>query len=527
MEGPFLIKKLLISSLTSTVLLSTVAVDPKAYADDYDQAIEENQNTISESEDRVHNLENTISTLNAKEENAEEELGKLEQLINSNETKIKDTLNRLEAAHEEMTVLQEEIAELNVIIEKRTEQLEQQARKIQVNGNPVNYIEFIIEAESLTDVIGRLDIVSNLISSNRKLVRAQVRDMEAVVEKEERTEQTILQQNALAAELEITSENLDQQRLEKEVLIAQIASERATAQSERDHFLNQRAQAEQAVAQLLTAREEAAQAAREAEVQRRAQQEADERAAEAELALSSSEAEETGVAANADVSNSNEELVSTSSTNASSSESATSPSQTTPASQSTSGSGGSSGSTASETSTNAGESSQASNSNSSSAQSSESTPATESSTNQSSSSAGGNAPAAPKPTPAPAPAPAPSTGTSWANLSPHATRLLGTRYVFGGSTASGLDCSGFTSLVFRQVGISLPRSAAAQYASAQKVSNPQPGDLVFFAEGSRVSHVGIYTGGGQFIGSQTSTGVAYASATTGYWGARLVGYGRY
>lgn len=540
-----MIKKLIVSSLTSTVLLSTLAVAPNVDADEFDQAIEENRNTINESEERVHTLEDTISTLREKVLNAEEELGKLEQKIDSNEAKIKETVNRLEEAHTEMTLVQEEIAELNLIIEKRTDQLEQQARKIQVNGQPVNYIEFIIEAESLTDIIGRLDIVSNLISSNRKLVRAQIRDMEAVVEKEERTEQTIVQQNALAAELEVTAENLEEQHLEKEVLIAQIASERATAQSERDYFLAQRAQAEQAVAQLLTAREEAAQAAREAEEQRRIQQLEEERAAEAERALSVTESSEPPEESNQSASES-DELSTSSSTasetqsNASSSSNAQqtssansnatagSESQSTPAASVSSGSSSSSesaGSTASESSSNTGSSAQASSSSASSAQSSENA------TSQSSSSASESTPSESNtstPKPAPAPTPAPNTGTSWSSLSPHATRLLGTPYLYGGSTASGLDCSGFTSLVFRQVGISLPRTAAGQYASAQKVSNPQPGDLVFFSEGgSRVTHVGIYTGGGQFIGSQTSTGVAYTSATTGYWGSRLVGYGRY
>lgn len=509
-----MIKKLLISSLTSTILVSGLAVAPAAHADDYDQAIEENLNTINESEERVHTLEHTISALQDQVENAEESLGKLEEEINLNESKIKAAVSRLEEAHAEMTVLQEEIAELNEIIEKRTDHLKDQARKIQVNGNPVNYIEFIIEAESLTDVIGRLDIVSNLVSSNRKLVRAQIRDMEAVVEKEERTEQTIVQQNALAAELEAISENLDQQRLEKEVLIAQIASERATAQSQRDHFLAERADAEQAVIQLLTAREEAEQAAREAEEQRRVQQIEQQRAAEAELALSSSEEE------NMQVSSTETESVSSSSITSQQTSSSNETSSTVSAEA-----GGANNSNSSSTASSGNHSSNESSSTASSTtQPSGGSSNSSSSSSQNGSSSSDSAPSATSPA---APQPAPSTGTSWASLSPHATRLIGTPYSFGGTTASGLDCSGFTSLVFRQVGISLPRTAAGQYASAQKVSNPQPGDLVFFAESGRVSHVGIYTGGGQFIGSQTSTGVAYASATTGYWGARLVGYGRY
>lgn len=78
-----------------------------------------------------------------------------------------------------------------------------------------------------------------------------------------------------------------------------------------------------------------------------------------------------------------------------------------------------------------------------------------------------------------------------------AERYLGVPYVWGGTTPSGFDCSGFTSYVFRQVGINLPRTAAAQQSALTPVSNPQPGDLVFF--GSPAYHVGIYLGNGMEI----------------------------
>lgn len=78
-----------------------------------------------------------------------------------------------------------------------------------------------------------------------------------------------------------------------------------------------------------------------------------------------------------------------------------------------------------------------------------------------------------------------------------AERYLGVPYVWGGTTPSGFDCSGFTSYVYRQLGINLPRTAAAQQAALTPVSNPQPGDLVFF--GSPAYHVGIYLGNGMEI----------------------------
>lgn len=80
-----------------------------------------------------------------------------------------------------------------------------------------------------------------------------------------------------------------------------------------------------------------------------------------------------------------------------------------------------------------------------------------------------------------------------------AASLVGTPYVNGGSSPGGFDCSGYTSYVFAQVGINLPRTAAAQQSYATPVSNPQPGDLVFW--GYPAYHVGIYAGNGMMYDS--------------------------
>jgi len=75
-----------------------------------------------------------------------------------------------------------------------------------------------------------------------------------------------------------------------------------------------------------------------------------------------------------------------------------------------------------------------------------------------------------------------------------AASLAGIYYIYGGTTTAGFDCSGYTQYVFAKVGINLPRTAEAQRQAVASVSNPQPGDLVFF--GTPAYHVGIYAGGG-------------------------------
>lgn len=104
--------------------------------------------------------------------------------------------------------------------------------------------------------------------------------------------------------------------------------------------------------------------------------------------------------------------------------------------------------------------------------------------------------------------------------------VIGTPYVFGGTTPYGFDCSGFTQYAFASAGISIPRTADSQlyYGRSVSVNDLRVGDLVFFTTYEPgASHCGIYVGDGNFIHAGTSTGVTVSSAFTGYWGARYYG----
>lgn len=105
----------------------------------------------------------------------------------------------------------------------------------------------------------------------------------------------------------------------------------------------------------------------------------------------------------------------------------------------------------------------------------------------------------------------------------YARNFIGVKYRWGGSTAKGFDCSGFTKYVFQKVGITLSRvsTSQAQKGTYIKKANLSPGDLVFFDTNggkNRINHVGIYIGGGKFIHSSSShSGVTISSLSSGFY----------
>lgn len=115
-----------------------------------------------------------------------------------------------------------------------------------------------------------------------------------------------------------------------------------------------------------------------------------------------------------------------------------------------------------------------------------------------------------------------------------ALSYLGSPYVYGGSSPKGFDCSGFTSYIYKQFGISLNRTCSGQLDNGTPVamSELQPGDLVIFKKyansSKRASHVGLYIGNGQFVHASTyGVGVIIndlsdAYYTTGFVGGRRV-----
>ncbi|MBS4218937.1 LysM peptidoglycan-binding domain-containing protein [Bacillus sp. FJAT-49711] len=110
-----------------------------------------------------------------------------------------------------------------------------------------------------------------------------------------------------------------------------------------------------------------------------------------------------------------------------------------------------------------------------------------------------------------------------------AKSVIGTKYVWGGTTLSGFDCSGLIYYVFNQAGKKIARySTDGYYDRSYYVNKPQPGDIVFFENTYRsgISHMGIYLGNDNFIHAGDN-GVEISNLNTSYWQSKLNGFKKF
>jgi cell wall-associated NlpC family hydrolase len=108
--------------------------------------------------------------------------------------------------------------------------------------------------------------------------------------------------------------------------------------------------------------------------------------------------------------------------------------------------------------------------------------------------------------------------------------MVGTRYQFGGTDPSqGFDCSGLVFYAYGRAGYEVPRTSRELFRAVRRIALDEayPGDLMFFQDQAKLSHVGIYIGDGRFVHAPASgADVAIASLESAYYREHLVAVGR-
>ena len=235
-------KRLLTFVVTGTALaLGTLA--PSVNAQDIDSQ-------INSANSQIQNLNNQKQAVAGQVEQLSQDLTNVQSRINSVQAEQ-------ETAKANLEVLKAEISKLETLIAERNERLKDQARAVQVNGAR-SYVDFLLNADSITDVVNRIGVIVDLVGANRQLMQEQARDKEQVETKEQAQKVNLAQQEANEAQLQNLQSELSATFNKHKATLANLSNEELEAIAARDGLVQEkerlaaekaRADAEKAAAQ--------------------------------------------------------------------------------------------------------------------------------------------------------------------------------------------------------------------------------------------------------------------------------------
>lgn len=468
-------KRLFKTLLTSAVVLGSVAAPVAAFAQDYDSL-------IGQSESQIENLSAAQAQLYAQLASSYAKL----QEVQAQATTLQGNIQENDAA---IASLQAEIKDLEVAIGKRESLLADQARAVQATGGAENYVNVVASSKSVSDFVGRVDVVKKMVSANKTLLGQQKADKEAVETKKSAVETTKADNVAKHVQLEALKGALTEEQANNEAVYNQLTSDLSLAQNAREALIAEKAAYQQRQAEIAAAQQAAAeQAAAEAQAQALAQQQAQAEAAAQEQAAQEQATRESQLAEQpAPAAEEAKPAAPTTEAEATESQAPEAPASETPAAEE---------STVAET-----PSTQEEESTTPAPQPAQEAPAAE------------EEPEAPAATTEEEPAAAAPAASTYGDVLSTAAKYVGTPYVWGGKSPSGFDCSGFVQYVFKEAyGIDVGSWTVPQESAGTRisVSEAQAGDLYFWGDAGSTYHVAIATGGGNFIhASQPGTPLGY------------------
>ena len=246
-------KKRLLTVLVTGTVLTLGALAPKVSAQDFDS--------------QINSVNSTIANINDKKAAVNATIDSLVSELSGVQTKIDATQVQKAEAQAAIDSLKSEISKLEKVIAERNERLEEQARAVQTNGAR-SYVDFLLNAENLSDIVNRIGVVMDLIGANRDLMQQQAEDKKQVEAKEEQQQAKLAEQQKAEEELQGLQTKLNETFDKNKVLLANLSQEELAEISKRDGLV-----AEKEAFQKRLAEEKAkaeAEAARIAEASRQA-----------------------------------------------------------------------------------------------------------------------------------------------------------------------------------------------------------------------------------------------------------------
>ena len=264
-------KKAFKTLFTSTIILGSVASPIATFAQDYDTLINDTQAAID--------------NLSAQQAALYSELALGYEALTALKEEAETLLAEIAKDDEAIEELNGQIEELEELIAKREELLDDQARAVQANGGSTNYLSLIASSESISEFVGRLDVVRKMVSSNKDLLATQKEDKEQVVKKQDEVKAAKEEKINKQIELEGLKASLEEQQNANEEVYNTLTGDITLAAGHRDALVAEKAAFEEQQAIAIAQAEAAARmAAEEAAAQ------------EAALVAAAAQVEETTVA---------------------------------------------------------------------------------------------------------------------------------------------------------------------------------------------------------------------------------------
>ena len=217
-------KRLLTFVVTGTAL-ALGALAPSVNAQDIDSQ-------ISSANSQIQNLNNQKQAVASQVDQLSQDLSNVQSRINSVQAEQ-------ETAKANLEVLKAEISKLETLIAERNERLKDQARAVQVNGAR-SYLDFLLNADSITDVVNRIGVIVDLVGANRQLMQEQARDKEQVETKEQAQKENLAKQEANEAQLQNLQSELNATFNKHKVTLANLSNEELEAIAARDGLVQEK-----------------------------------------------------------------------------------------------------------------------------------------------------------------------------------------------------------------------------------------------------------------------------------------------
>ena len=226
-----------IALFASILLLSPIAGGFTAQAATLEElqqqkdALQLETNTI---QSQIEEKSNSLNTLESEKANLETKVNELQSQLDELMGRLAAQEEKLAAIQSKILELQAEIESLQVVIDQRTEKLNTQARYIQTDAGVTNIASILLSSENFSDLVGKITVVSKIVTANKDIVEQQEADQQKVEDSKVAVEEEKLSAEALKQEILISKNNVVAQKAEIDVQIAQVIENYELTEAEKN-----------------------------------------------------------------------------------------------------------------------------------------------------------------------------------------------------------------------------------------------------------------------------------------------------